>query len=213
MVYYFDDLNKIDKKTFLFLEEYLSIERRNKLDAYRYDRDKILSGLAYILLRIALFQEYGIRNIVRFEYEKYGKPFVSSPYEFHFNLSHCSEAVVCAVSNNNIGVDVQDYISPDYGLAERCLSRKELSNVNYCVNKVYFTKIWAMKESIGKYTGEGICYDLNKVDAIEKKCIDGHKTFYECFDKFVLAYTAEDEKKIVHLDLDTIIETCKQLSK
>lgn len=61
-----------------------------------------------LLIRSLICQKYKINNEeIRFIYNEYGKPFVENFSDFHFNLSHSGEWVVCTTANFNVGIDIE----------------------------------------------------------------------------------------------------------
>ena len=54
-----------------------------------------------------LSKELGIqRNKLSISIDQYGKPYLRGYTNFHFNVSHSKDAIVCGVSDNPIGVDI-----------------------------------------------------------------------------------------------------------
>ena len=88
-------------------------KRKEKIDFYRFEKDKKLSCGAYLLLQKALNEE-GITN-PEFEVEKYGKAYICNYEDIHFNISHSGKIVCCAISDREIGVDVE-YNDPEIDL-------------------------------------------------------------------------------------------------
>ena len=84
----------------------ISEQRREQALRFKFERGQRTCVLAYILLKKALRQEYGIHENPIFEYNAHGKPSIIGHPDIHFNLSHCREAVACAVSPHPIGIDV-----------------------------------------------------------------------------------------------------------
>ncbi|UOB66272.1 4'-phosphopantetheinyl transferase, partial [Bacillus thuringiensis] len=61
-----------------------------------------------LLIRSLICQKYKINHEeIRFRYNEYGKPFVEKFSDFHFNVSHSGEWVVCATANFNVGIDIE----------------------------------------------------------------------------------------------------------
>lgn len=61
-----------------------------------------------LLIRSLICQKYKINNEeIKFIYNEYGKPFVQNFSDFHFNISHSGEWVVCATANSNVGIDIE----------------------------------------------------------------------------------------------------------
>lgn len=92
-----------------------------------------------------------------------GKPYIeNSP--FHFNISHADGIVVCALSQSEIGVDAESIREVSDRVMRRCYSDSEIEYINSCEDKnVAFTRLWTLKESYVKLTGEGVGTDLKSV--------------------------------------------------
>ena len=99
MIYLNDDIAGFDLERALPL---LSDQRREQALKFRYELGRKTSAMAYLLLCEGLRQEYGIMERPLFEYGEHGKPSIVGHPEIHFNLSHCREAVVCAVSDRPV---------------------------------------------------------------------------------------------------------------
>jgi len=96
-------------------------------------------------------------------YGSSGKPYFKE-YPIYFNLSHSGEYVVCAVSDREIGVDIQEHKGGDTErIAKRYFSGGEIRALDTCEEgqrtKLFFD-LWAAKEAYGKYTGGGITESL-----------------------------------------------------
>ena len=83
----------------------VSKNRQEKIDFYRFDKDKKLSCGAYLLLK-KLLAEKNITDPI-FKTEKYGKAYISNHENIHFNLSHSGKIVLCAISDMEVGADVE----------------------------------------------------------------------------------------------------------
>lgn len=137
--------------------------RKSKALKYKFDRDKFLCAEAYILLRNAMMGEFGVNPDEGFEYEPAGKPYLAGHRDVHFNISHCCCCVCCAVSKEPVGIDVES-IQYARDFAEVVCSDAEMARIEAARNPdVEFTKIWTMKESLLKCTGEGVRNDMKTV--------------------------------------------------
>lgn len=112
-------------------------------------------------------------NIDKYEliYNEYGKPFLKDNNLF-FNISHDNNLVVIAISDKNIGIDIE-YLTYNRFVLKKCFNEKEQHKINDKVNKEKeFTKIWVMKEAYVKMKGTGIITDLKDIDTTKIKNID-----------------------------------------
>lgn len=142
----------------------VSKSRQEKIDFYRFNKDKKLSCGAYLLLK-KLLSEKKISN-PHFETEKYGKAYISNYENIYFNLSHSGKIVLCAISDMEVGVDVE-YIDPeiDLNISKNYFYNSEYENILNAKNKPdEFFKYWVLKESYMKYTGLGMNLKLNSFE-------------------------------------------------
>ena len=121
-------------------------KRKEKIDFYRFDKDKKLSCGAYLLLQKELNEE-GIIN-PEFEIGKYGKAYISNYEDIYFNISHSGKIVIAK----------NYFYNSEY---ENIMKSSLPSNE--------FFKYWVLKESYMKYTGLGFNLDLNSFEIIIDK--------------------------------------------
>lgn len=99
-------------------------------------------------------------------YGRNGKPYLQD-YPFYFNLSHSGEYVFCAISDREVGVDIQQYRPADEArLARRFFSEEERKALEGCLDREeqreLFYRLWVRKEAYGKLTGEGIAASVGR---------------------------------------------------
>lgn len=134
--------------------------RRDCALSFRFDRDRYTCAKAYLLLKELLSAHYGISEDLEFGYGAYGKPFLKSYPDIHFNISHCPKAVFCAVSDSPIGVDVEE-IQYDEDVAREVFSESELESIRSAESpEIRFTELWTMKEAYLKLQGTGLSDNL-----------------------------------------------------
>lgn len=156
MVYIFDRWNQYTNEVYENHLRSLPTWRRAKALQYKKFDDRKRSVLAFVLLQRALREEYGMTEIPAFVYNAFGKPSLPN-LSICFSLSHCRDAVACAVSESNIGIDVES-IRP-YGpeVARRVYNDAELEALRNSREKdAELIKLWTMKEAISKYEGLGL---------------------------------------------------------
>ena len=144
----------------------VSKARQGKIDFYRFEKDKKLSAGAYLLLK-KLLCEKNITNPI-FETGKYGKAYISNYEDIYFNLSHSGKLVLCAISDMEVGADVE-YIDDkiDLNIAQQYFYNSEYKSIMNAENKSdEFFKYWVLKESYMKYTGLGMNLELNSFEII-----------------------------------------------
>ena len=133
----------------------VSPQRRKYALRYRQERDQRLCIAAYRLLQRALLLEYGVDELPVFIYDVNGKPMLQGHPEIHFSLSHCHVAVAVAVSDSPIGIDIETtgHYSPE--VARQVMSDVEIRQIEASAcPEVAFTRLWTMKESLFKLTGD-----------------------------------------------------------
>jgi 4'-phosphopantetheinyl transferase len=144
----------------------VSKNRQEKIDFYRFEKDKKLSCGAYLLLKKLLTEE----NITDplFKTGKYGKAYICNYKNIYFNLSHSEKIVLCAISDKEVGADVE-YIDPeiDLNIAKNYFYNSEYENIMKAENKPdEFFKYWVLKESYMKYTGLGMNLKLDSFEIV-----------------------------------------------
>ena len=161
MLYLNDDIAGFNFEAALPL---LSEQRRQQALKFRHEQGRKTCAMAYLLLCQALRQEYGITELPVFEYGAHGKPFIVGRPDIHFNFSHCREAVICAVSDQPVGVDVESIREYKESLARYTMNDQELEQIARAERPdVEFIRLWTMKEAVLKLSGQGIIDDLKHV--------------------------------------------------
>lgn len=126
---------------------------------YKNELKRKISRYAYYLLSVKLKEQGYDPSLITFT--KSGKGIHDDIY---FSISHSKSYISIAISNSNIGVDVEDILSLDrLKLASKILNEEELDIFNARLDKCeYLTEKWTLKEAFGKYLGEGITSDVLK---------------------------------------------------
>ena len=139
-------------------------ERHDYALRYRFEQDRRLCLAAYRLLQRGLLQEYGIEEVPPFTYGANGKPALDGYPDIHFNLSHCREAAVCVIAPHPVGIDVECIDRYDEELLPHTMNADECRQISDSPDPATaFIRLWTMKESLLKLTGQGITDDLPSV--------------------------------------------------
>lgn len=141
-----------------------SPERRQKVDSYRFDKDRRLCLGAEMLLQYGLRQANVEYDQVRIKAGPYGKPsFENIP--LYYNISHSGDWVMCAISDNEIGCDIEKIQSADLHIAERFFCPEEYHHIaeqkSELERNLLFYRYWTLKESFMKATGLGMKLPFN----------------------------------------------------
>lgn len=161
MIYVNDHIARLDIATALAS---VSDQRREHALRYRKEHDRRLSLAAYLLLCDALKKEYGFDETPTFGFGTHGKPFLAEHPDIHFNLSHCDHAAVCAVASHPVGIDVECIALQDDEVVKRTMNEQERQLIAQSPRpEATFTRLWTMKESVLKLSGDGIADNLHAV--------------------------------------------------
>lgn len=175
-LYFFNDFESVTDEILASFCSILPTERQERIKRYRIQIDKKLSAVSYMILLYALAMDYGIKH-PDVSIGTYGKPYLTHYPNIHFNISHCIKGCVCAVSDAPIGVDIQEVRPYLADIAERVCSVNELKRIEKANDKaIEFTRIWTMKESYVKMTGEGISNNIKSINISDYK---GNIAIYE----------------------------------
>ncbi|MGM9581054.1 MAG: 4'-phosphopantetheinyl transferase family protein [Anaerovibrio sp.] len=160
-VYIADTTRLADKELYRSLYKGLDAARRAKADYFLFEKDKRLSVAAGALLQHALRQE----NVWEpsFEVTSNGKPYLAGltgAEGLYFNLSHSEGMVMCAISEQEVGCDVEKKAVLDRSLAEHVMQGHELDWIygsdREPEQQERFFRLWTLKESYMKATGLGM---------------------------------------------------------
>lgn len=141
----------------------ISEQRREQALKFKHELGQRLCVLAYQLLKQGLSEVYGLTENPIFEYNEHGKPAIVGHPEIFFNLSHCKEAAVCAISDRPIGVDVESVRAFKDSLVRYTMNDAEIRQIETAEDQaVAFIKLWTMKEAALKLEGMGISKDMKE---------------------------------------------------
>lgn len=175
--YYMDYTGGCSDEQSLVLYEQLNESRKARVDKIKnpdMKRKQILTGA---FVQQCLSKELGINvAAIRLSENEYGKPFVLGA-NIHFNLSHSGKYAVLAVSDSNVGIDIERKTKDCMKLAKRFFCKEEcdllasLETQEELENA--FLRYWTIKEAYVKCIGTGLILPLNSfcVKQIEQRWI------------------------------------------
>ena len=116
-------------------------------------------------------------------YGEYGKPYFKNYPDFKFNVSHSGTIAICAVSDTEIGCDIELIRDINLNILRKVLSKEEqrafenkdsfgLEKSSDCNSldrklKLFYT-IWTAKESTAKALGRGLSIDFSGFSVLDK---------------------------------------------
>ena len=151
--------------TFSDCEKFLSCLsefRQQKIQKLYFEKDKLLSLFAGLLVRYQIIQKLHIPNQkIQFYYGTHGKPHLLNDH-YHFSLSHSGQYAAFADSSFPIGIDIEQTRKADFRIAEAYFSSQELQFLQNSPDPdSAFFMVWTAKEAYLKMTGEGLTVPLN----------------------------------------------------
>lgn len=142
----------------------LSPERQQKIHNSKQEKSRKQSMGAGLLLQkvLALYH----MDKAPLSVGEHGKPQMEG---LQFNLSHSGNLVICAVSDKPVGCDVEELRKAPKGVAERFFTENEKVYLNHFSGEAQdtaFYRLWTMKESYVKMTGEGMGLPLGAYEIV-----------------------------------------------
>lgn len=128
-------------------------------------------------------------NVFHYSYGPHGKPYVEGPNPICFSLSHSGDYVLLAVSDKEIGADIQFRRGGELQkMAKHFMTQEEFqlwSEQSPVQQKELFYQIWAGKEAYLKLTGEGmtagfqtVCLDTQRATMVDTRTPGKEVTTY-----------------------------------
>lgn len=150
-------------------------ERRQKAEKLLHKKDKLLSAAAGLMV-IKIFGKDAFEKIV---YNEHGKPFFE--HGKSFSVSHSGRFSVIAVSDDDIGVDIEERETINPALEKRCFKEDEQAFAKMSTDD--FLRVWTAKESVLKLLGTGFSYSPKNFSVLslsEEHEINGKKLRFFC---------------------------------
>lgn len=102
-----------------------------------------------------------------FEYGKYGKPYLKNT-ALQFNLSYTQGAYIIALSDGEIGADIERLRAAKPHVVNRCFTNSESRYLHQDMELLdqRFYELWTQKEAYVKYTGQGFSRSPQSIDVL-----------------------------------------------
>lgn len=197
-VYLLDNFNGFDETFITRNLDRLPAFRREQCLQYRYPGDRIRCIASFLLLEKGLREQYGITQQVSFVYHSCGKPYLRECPERYFNISHCKNAVVCALSELEIGADIQEPRPYDHRLTKRVCNDKELQQLAASDDPArLFCEMWTKRESYAKARG------ISVTDVLQKELPEYGFWSLEKTEYYLSLYHGENDPNMhtIHVDV------------
>ena len=174
-IYYENITPYLDKSYFDECMKRVTQKRREKVQALG-DISSRARSLAAGMSLVKATRELGIEQELEFiSIGTHGKPDFRDGCGWHYNLSHSGDYVMLAVADKPVGVDIQQIKPLARDIAGRFYSCDEIEYLKSISSdnssKEYleaFYRIWCLKESYVKCSGEGLGHGLNSFSVIER---------------------------------------------
>ncbi|GHV42775.1 hypothetical protein FACS1894180_0040 [Bacteroidia bacterium] len=180
---------------FLFKKEYeeLSSYRKAKIDSKTLRKDKNLSLAASVLLKDLLKNDFQIdEKQLEYRENEAGKPYIVGFGSVFFSISHSKNIAACAVSNSEIGIDIEVIRPVNWDISQRFFTENEVNfllNISDSKEKIKnFFRIWTLKEAYVKCLGTTLASQIQQFDTLL------HSALYD-FDGFTQLVFRDNERR------------------
>jgi len=171
----------------------ISTENREKCQRFRFKEDALRTLYGELMVRHVLQEQFSLANeAIEILKSETGKPYIKD-CPIHFNISHAGDFVVCAFSEQEIGVDIEQIKAVDLKIAKRFFCPSEYEDLlaqQAKDQRDYFYSLWTLKESYMRWLGAGMSIPLNsfcfKITDTHIRCLDDHQKTPPFFKQFFI---------------------------
>lgn len=171
-----------DETLFHQIYQNLSNSLKERINKQKRLQDKWRIIASDRLIRTVLGAELDLpQESIMYHYAPTGKPYLENGKR-HFNIAHSNDIVLMVTASTPVGVDIE-YIKPLEDLNELLQNFTEaeqniLRNETEQNRLIAFFKLWVIKESYLKATGDGLSVPLDNVEVVgfleDQPTIKGH---------------------------------------
>lgn len=185
--------------------------------------DRKRSAGAWLLLSYALSNRGITDRPEAVSFGEYGKPMRE---DICFSLAHSGEYSICALSDRDIGVDVEKPRDYNELVATKHFSDQEVSRMKEEADPVergrLFVKAWSFRESYMKMNGEGLHFGIDRIvpgtdrDGREIALVDGEPDEQVHFlnfmsDRHQITICSKEDNRDMRCDYVGARYLCRQL--
>ncbi|MBP2077294.1 4'-phosphopantetheinyl transferase family protein [Oceanobacillus polygoni] len=142
---------------------YVSDESQKRILKFFHLADAYRTLVGELLIKHVLYKQTGKRvKDITIGKNAYGKPYFPDYPSIQFNISHSGDFVVCAVNDQQVGIDVEKVKAFDLCMAKQLFTEFEYWEILAAENKsLACYDFWTMKESYVKALGKGLAIPLH----------------------------------------------------
>ena len=141
--------------------EQMSDGRKESVMRMHNKKKRNLRICADMLCRKAIAEFCGVNtDEIRFTLSPSGKPYVNN-LPVYFSISHSGNLAVCAVSEKEIGIDIEKTRELHPRISEKFCTESEAEYIRTAENGIF--RIWTLKEAYFKCIGTGLGTDIKNV--------------------------------------------------
>ena len=142
----------------------LTEDRKEKAMRYKQLKDRKQCVGAGLLLKQCLLDQNIYNTSIHIGDN--GKPEIEG---ICFNLSHSHDMIACVIANRSVGCDIEKIGKPRDKIADHFFTEREISYLSQFEGEKkteQFYRLWTMKESYMKMTGEGMRLALDRFEVL-----------------------------------------------
>ena len=188
------DIRNFTEEEYIFTCDNMSESRKCRLERYKNSEDKLRMAVAESRLKKLIAELSGEKTENVFvDNLPSGKPFAKVfGKNLNVSISHSGNFVAVAVSENDIGIDIETRDNISKALIDRALFDDEKAYVGEFSHKlsreqrIKFLRVWTAKEAYLKLTGEGlsVLHKVNTLPFIENSA-HGYEIFCKAEEDYV----------------------------
>lgn len=215
----------LDETMFQEMMQYVTPEKRAKIQRFRKPIDATRSLLGDLIIRFILCRHYGFdNNEISYEHQEFGKPYLPGFPAIHFNISHSGDWVVGVVSPHPVGIDIERITEVKENFAALALTTEEhtkLQTLDETERNLLFFELWTLKESYVKAIGKGLSEGLDTLQVSrdngiismkkDKKNIEAYFELLDCIVDYKLSLCMLHNNVLKNIKLFQLNEFKKEI--